>query len=73
MTITVALIMAITMIVLLILGVPICIAIAISSILAGANALDFNMMLQTGAQPGFPLQGRPRTDSYRERRDRNCC
>ncbi|WP_294567160.1 TRAP transporter large permease [Succinatimonas hippei] len=53
MTITVALIMAITMIVLLILGVPICIAIAISSILAGANALDFNMMLQTGAQRTF--------------------
>ncbi len=53
MTITVALIMAITMIVLLILGVPICIAIAISSIVAGANALDFNMMLQTGAQRTF--------------------
>lgn len=53
MTITVALIMAITMIVLLVLGVPICIAIAISSLVAGANALDFNMMLQTGAQRTF--------------------
>ncbi|MBO8416484.1 MAG: TRAP transporter large permease [Proteobacteria bacterium] len=53
MTVTVALIMALVMIALLILGVPICIAIAISSVVAGANALDFNMMLQTGAQRTF--------------------
>lgn len=53
MTITVALIMALVLIALLLLGVPICIAIAISSVVAGANALDFQMMLQTGAQRTF--------------------
>lgn len=53
MTLTVALIMALTLIVLLLLGVPICISIAISSVVAGANALNFDMMLQTGAQRTF--------------------
>lgn len=53
MTITVSLTMALVLVGLLILGVPICISIAISSVLAGAAALDFNMMLQTGAQRTF--------------------
>ena len=53
MTITVGLTMALVLVGLLILGVPICISIAISSVLAGAAALDFNMMLQTGAQRTF--------------------
>lgn len=53
MTATVAIIMALGMIVMLVLGVPIAIAIAISSILAGGVALDFNMMLTTGAQRTF--------------------
>ena len=53
MTLTVGLTMAALMLVLLVLGVPICIAIAISSIVAGAGALDFNMMLQTGSQRTF--------------------
>lgn len=53
MTATVGLIMALVLIGLLVLGVPICISIAISSIAAGAVALDFNMMLQTGAQRTF--------------------
>ena len=45
--------MAFVLVALLILGVPICISIAISSVVAGAGALDFNMMLQTGAQRTF--------------------
>ncbi len=53
MTLTVALIMALTLVVLLLMGVPICISIAISSVIAGANALNFDMMLQTGAQRTF--------------------
>lgn len=53
MTATVGLVMALVLVGLLILGVPICISIAISSIAAGAIALDFNMMLQTGAQRTF--------------------
>lgn len=53
MTATVGLVMALVLIGLLILGVPICISIAISSIAAGAIALDFDMMLQTGAQRTF--------------------
>ena len=53
MTLTVGLTMAALMLVLLVLGVPICIAIALSSLIAGAGALDFNMMLQTGSQRTF--------------------
>ena len=53
MTLTVGLTMAIVLVALLVLGVPICISIAISSVVAGAGALDFNMMLQTGAQRTF--------------------
>ena len=53
MTATVGITMALVLIALLALGVPICISIAISSVLAGAQALDFNMMLQTGAQRTF--------------------
>ena len=53
MTITVGLTMALVLVALLVLGVPICISIAISSVCAGAAALDFNMMLQTGAQRTF--------------------
>ena len=53
MTVTVGLTMALVLIALLVLGVPICISIAISSVIAGAQALDFNMMLQTGAQRTF--------------------
>ncbi len=53
MTATVALILAVAMIVMLVLGVPIAIAIAISSVLAGGYALDFDMMLTTGAQRTF--------------------
>lgn len=53
MTLTVGLIMALTLVGLLILGVPICISIAISSLAAGAAALDLDMMLQTGAQRTF--------------------
>lgn len=53
MTLTVGLTMAALMVVLLVLGVPICIAIALSSLIAGAGALDFNMMLQTGSQRTF--------------------
>ncbi len=53
MTATVALILAAAMIVMLVLGVPIAVAIAISSVLAGGYALDFDMMLTTGAQRTF--------------------
>jgi tripartite ATP-independent transporter DctM subunit len=53
MTFTVGMILAIGMVALLVLGVPICIAIAISSVVAGGVALDFNMMLTTGAQRTF--------------------
>lgn len=53
MTATVALIMAVCMVGLLVLGVPICICIAISSIVAGGVALDFGLMLDTGAQRTF--------------------
>ena len=53
MTETVALLMVVFMVGQLLLGVPICIAIAISSVIAGSAALDFNMMLQTGAQRTF--------------------
>ena len=53
MTATVGITMALVLIALLLLGVPICISIAISSVIAGAQALDFNMMLQTGAQRTF--------------------
>ena len=53
MTVTVGLTMALVLVGLLVLGVPICISIAISSVIAGAQALDFNMMLQTGAQRTF--------------------
>ncbi len=53
MTATVGLILALVLISLLILGVPICISIAISSLAAGAVALDFDMMLTTGAQRTF--------------------
>ncbi len=53
MTATVALILAVAMIVMLVLGVPIAVAIAISSVLAGGYALDFDMMLTTGAQRTF--------------------
>ncbi len=53
MTLTVGLTMAFVLILLLVLGVPICISIAISSVVAGAGALDLNMMLQTGAQRTF--------------------
>ena len=53
MTATVGITMALVLIGLLVLGVPICISIALSSICAGAAALDFDMMLQTGAQRTF--------------------
>ncbi len=53
MTATVALILAAAMIFMLVLGVPIAVAIAISSVLAGGYALDFDMMLTTGAQRTF--------------------
>lgn len=53
MTVTVGLTMAVVLVGLLIFGVPICISIAISSIAAGAVALDFDMMLQTGSQRTF--------------------
>ncbi|MCR5536230.1 MAG: TRAP transporter large permease [Succinivibrio sp.] len=53
MTATVGLILAVLMVGLLVLGVPICVAIAISSVVAGGYALDFNMMLSTGAQRTF--------------------
>jgi tripartite ATP-independent transporter DctM subunit len=53
MTATVGLILAAGMVVLLVLGVPICIAIAISSLVAGGVALDFGLMLTTGAQRTF--------------------
>lgn len=53
MTVTVGLIMAVVLVALLILGVPISISIAIASVLAGAQALDFDMMLQTGSQRTF--------------------
>lgn len=53
MTLTVGLTMAVIMIGLLILGVPICIAIAISAVISATNVLDLNMMLQTGAQRTF--------------------
>ena len=53
MTATVGITMALVLVGLLILGVPICISIALSSICAGAAALDFDMMLQTGAQRTF--------------------
>ena len=50
MTATVGIILALGMVGLLVLGVPIAIAIAISSVIAGGVALDFDMMLTTGAQ-----------------------
>ena len=53
MTLTVSLIMAGAMIGMLILGMPICIAIAVSAVIAGAQALDFQMMLQTASQRTF--------------------
>jgi len=53
MTAIVSLLLAVFLIGLLVLGVPICIAIAVSSIVAGGVALDFDMMLQTGAQRTF--------------------
>ncbi len=53
MTATVSLILALGMVLLLVLGVPICIAIAISSLIAGGVALDFGLMLTTGAQRTF--------------------
>lgn len=53
MTATVAIILALGMVFMLVLGVPIAIAIAISSVIAGGVALDFNMMLTTGAQRTF--------------------
>ena len=53
MTATVGITMALVLVGLLILGVPNCISIALSSICAGAAALDFDMMLQTGAQRTF--------------------
>lgn len=53
MTATVGITMALVLIGLLVLGVPICISIALSSIAAGAAALDIDMMLQTGAQRTF--------------------
>ncbi|MCR5084274.1 MAG: TRAP transporter large permease [Succinivibrionaceae bacterium] len=45
--------MAAILVTLLILGVPICIAIALCSVMAGALALDPGMMLQTGSQRTF--------------------
>ncbi len=53
MAVSVGLTMAVILVGLLILGVPICISIAISSVVAGAGALDFDMMLQTGSQRTF--------------------
>ena len=53
MTVIVSILLAVCLIGLLILGTPICIAIAVSSIVAGGVALDFDMMLQTGAQRTF--------------------
>ena len=53
MTATVALILALGMVGLLVLGVPICIAIAISSLIAVGVALDFGLMLTTGARRTF--------------------
>ena len=53
MTATVGIILALGMVGLLVLGVPIAIAIAISSVIAGGVALDFDMMLTTGAQRTF--------------------
>ena len=53
MTATVGLLMAVVLIVLLLLGVPICISIALSSVVAGAAALDMDMMLQTASQRTF--------------------
>lgn len=53
MTLTVSLIMASAMIGMLILGMPICIAIAVSAVIAGAQALDWEMMLQTASQRTF--------------------
>lgn len=53
MTAVVGLTMAIVLVGLLILGVPICISIAISSVVAGAAALPFDMMLQTASQRTF--------------------
>lgn len=53
MTATVGITMGLVLVGLLILGVPICISIALSSIAAGAAALDLDMMLQTGAQRTF--------------------
>ena len=53
MTATVGLLMAVVLIVLLLLGVPICISIALSSVVAGAAALDIDMMLQTASQRTF--------------------
>ncbi|MBO6258184.1 MAG: TRAP transporter large permease [Succinivibrio sp.] len=53
MTVTVSIILALVLIGLLVLGTPICVAIAISSVIAGGVALDFDMMLQVGAQRTF--------------------
>lgn len=53
MTVIVSILLAVCLVGLLILGTPICIAIAISSVVAGGVALDFDMMLQTGAQRTF--------------------
>ncbi|HAR80338.1 MAG TPA: hypothetical protein DCR21_05845 [Succinivibrionaceae bacterium] len=53
MTATVSIILALVLVGLLVLGTPICVAIAISSVIAGGVALDFDMMLQVGAQRTF--------------------
>ncbi len=53
MTAEVSLIMAIVMVGMLVLGTPICVAIAFASVIAGAVALDPDMILQVGAQRTF--------------------
>jgi tripartite ATP-independent transporter DctM subunit len=53
MTLVVGLTMAAIMILVLILGMPICIAITVSAVVAGSLALDPEMMLQTASQRTF--------------------
>ncbi len=53
MTLVVGLTMAAIMVIVLILGMPICIAITMSAVIAGSIALDPEMMLQTASQRTF--------------------
>ena len=53
MTVIVSLLLALFLVGLLILGAPICVAIAIASVIAGGYALDYDMFMQIGAQRTF--------------------